>query len=461
VPDQDRWLVESERIRSVFQQAPLTLLVTVANAILTAIVVAPVGNHRLLLIWVALMVAASSARLAVRQHFLRRAPDGARCRPWVVLSVLGSLTTGILWGAGATILSPAVEPYQLFFAFVLGGMCAGATAVNSAHLPTVLAFIFPATLPLAASFLVEGSAPRIVSALMILVFASALSLTSLRAHRAFGERLRLHFVLRGQRHELSEANERLRREIAERQKAEANLHQAQKMEAIGHLTGGIAHDFNNLLQVVTGHLSMIDRLADDNVRIHDRVRAAELALKQGAQLTGGLLSFARRQTLRVERVNLNTLLQEFEPILFQAIGDTIRFHTFLPPALPNCEVDPAHFQSAILNLVINARDAMPEGGQLSISTGVTTLDEADLQANPDASPGRFVSVSVQDSGHGMTAEVLAQVFEPFFSTKEIGKGSGLGLSQVYGFVRQSSGHVHLRSEPGAGTVAVLYFRIAE
>jgi signal transduction histidine kinase len=458
--DQDK-LVKTERIRSVFQQAPLTLVVTVINAVLTAAVLAPVSSHTSLSMWVALIIAVSGARWAVRQRFLARAPEGARSQRWAALSILGSMTTGILWGIGATVLLPAAETYQLFFAFVVGGMCAGTTAVNSAHLPTVLAFILPATLPLAANFLAGGSAVRLVSALMILVFAAALSLTSLRAHRAFGERMRLQLALSRQGRALNEANKRLRGEMAERQKAEAGLHQAQKMEAIGHLTGGIAHDFNNLLHVVTGSLSMIGRLAGGNARILEHVRAAEQAAKQGARLTSSLLAFARRQSLQVERGNLNTLLQEFQPLLLRAIGGAIQFQAFLAPGLPSCHVDPAHFQSAILNLVINARDAMPEGGQLSITTDLVTLKEADLLANPDAQPGRFVSVAVQDNGSGMAAEVLAQVFEPFFTTKEVGKGSGLGLSQVYGFTRQSRGHVHLRSEPAAGTCVTICLPVVD
>jgi signal transduction histidine kinase len=160
-------------------------------------------------------------------------------------------------------------------------------------------------------------------------------------------------------------------------------------------------------------------------------------------------------------VNVNTLLQEFQPILLRAIGNTIRFQTFLAPDLPSCDADPAHFQSAILNLAINARDAMPVGGQLSITTGVTILGQEDLLANPDASPGRFVRVAVQDDGSGMTAEVLVRAFEPLFTTKEIGKGSGLGLSQVYGFMRQSRGHVHLRSELGSGTCVTLHLPVAD
>ncbi len=454
--DQDETLVETERIQSVFQQAPVTLGVTVLNAVLTAVVLGPVSDRALLLIWLALVVAVSAARMAVRQSFLRRVSKGVRIRRWAVLTVAGSLTTGSLWGAGAAGLCPAVETYQLFFSFVIGGLCAGTTTVNSAHLPSVLAFLLPATLPLAASFLADASAVRLVSALMILVFAAALSLTSLRAHRAFGERIQLQLALSRQGRELAEANERLRGEITHRQKAEASLQQAQKMEAIGHLTSGIAHDFNNLLQVVAGNLSMIGRLADANAQILRCVRRAEQGVKQGAVLTSSLLAFGRRQLFRMEQASLNRLIQEFRPILLRAVGNTIQFRTDLAPGLPSCEIDPSHFQSAILNLVINANDAMPDGGQLLISTGVATLGAEDLLTNPDAGPGRFVSASVRDSGSGMTEEIIARVFEPFFTTKEVGKGSGLGLSQVYGFARQSRGHVRLCSKPGAGTCVTLY-----
>ena len=458
--DPDKLLVQTERIRSVFQQAPLVFPVTVINAVLTAVVLKPVVSHTLLWIWVAMIVAVSGMRWAIRQQFLRRL-DSGQYRLLAAISILGALTTGILWGIGATLLFPPVATYQLFWAFVIGGMCAGTMSVNSAHMPTVMAFILPASLLLAGRFVAQGSEPLLISGLMTIVFAGALSLASLRTHRAFGERIQLQFTLSRQGRALSDANDRLLAEVAERRKAEATLHQAQKMEAIGHLTGGIAHDFSNLLQVITGNLTMIGRLTDSNPRILGYIRAAEQAAEQGAHLTGSLLAFARRQSLSVERVNLNSLLQEFEPSLLRAIDDRIRLRMSLAPGLPDCVVDPVHFHAAILNVVINARDAMPEGGQLTIATGETTLAAEDLVANPDASPGRFVSVAVQDGGSGMTADVLARVFEPFFTTKEVGKGSGLGLSQVYGFARQSGGHVHLQSQPGAGTRVTIYLPVAD
>ena len=312
--DPDKSLVETERMRSVFQQAPLVLPVTVINSVLTAIVLHPVVSQKLLSIWVGIIFVVSGIRWAIRQRYLRTLDNG-RYKRLRTISVLGSLTTGIVWGVGAIVLFPPAEPYQLFWAFVIAGMCAGTTSVNSAHMPTVLAFVLPASLPLAARFIAEQSEPLLVSGLMIVIFAAALSLASLRTHRAFGEHIRLQFALSRQGRALSDANDRLRAEVSERQKAEAILHQAQKMEAIGHLTGGIAHDFNNLLQVVIGNLTMIGRLADDHLRIHRYIQAAEQAAQQGARLTGSLLAFARRQSLRVERVRLNSLLEEFEPLL--------------------------------------------------------------------------------------------------------------------------------------------------
>ena len=460
-PDPDTLLIETERVRSVFHHAPLTLVVTITNALLTVFVLEPLTEPRLLSTWMALIVAVSAGRWAVRQAFFRRWLEGAQSLPWALFSVGGSLATGALWGVGVIVLCPPVEMYQVFLAFVVGGMCAGATAANSAHLPTVLAFILPASLPLAGSFLAGGSRPQVVSAVMVVIFSSALSMVSVRAHRTFGERIRLQLTLQRQQRALSETNEQLLELMAERQKIEATLQQAQKMEAIGQLTGGIAHDFNNLLQVVIGNMELIRRLSDCDPRIIRSAAAATLAAERGARLTGSLLAFARRQTLRAEKLNVNTELTAFQPILLQALGGSVPCEFVYKADLPMCYVDLAHLQSAILNLVINARDAMPEGGQLSITTGVAMLSEDDLLQNPDANAGNFVTVSVRDSGTGMSEETMAKVFEPFFTTKETGKGSGLGLSQVFGFVRQSGGHIRLWSKPGAGTCVTIFLPAAD
>ena len=386
--DADKALIEAERVRSVFLQAPVPLLVNAVNAALTAAVLAPLVDRALLFAWVGLILSVCLARWAARRLFLRRSPEAARRPGWALASVLGSLAVGALWGVGVAVLFPASEMYQLFLALVIGGMCAGTTAVNSAHLPTVLAFIVPASLPLAACFLVEGSAPRIVSAVMILVFAAALSLASSRAHRAFGEQIRFRLALDRQRRELSEANERLREEAAERQAVEATLQQAQKMEAIGHLTGGIAHDFNNLLAVLLVNLDLIREASGGDAQILDHVASAERVAERGARLTSSLLAFARHKPLRPERVSLNVLLEEFRPILRRAMGETIRLEMQLDPGLPACHADPAHFQSAVLNLAINARDAMMQPSPGGQAAGDRHRNRDARGGGPGRQPGR-------------------------------------------------------------------------
>ncbi len=453
--DPDSHLIETERLRSVFQQLPLTLSVTMLNAGLTAAVLAPVTSHLVLAVWLVLLGALSAARLALRPVFFRRRPEGSETRLWSAVSILSALAAGCLWGGGLAVMFPASETLQLFVAFVVGGMCAGATTVNFTHFPTAAAFILPASLPLAVSLLFQGSEQRDFSALMVIIFAVSLCVGNLRAHNGFGARMRLQYALRRQRRKLTETNERLSAEIAGRKTIEQTLHQSQKMETIGHLTGGIAHDFNNLLQVVIGNLNLIRRLSAGNDKVLGYAISAEQAAKRGADLTGSLLAYARRQALRSEQVNVNRLLAEFQPLLLRTLGATVEFRMEFADPMPVCEADPAHFQSAILNLAINARDAMPQGGRLIISSGVETLSADDLTGNPDAKPGHFVTVSVCDTGEGMTEEIMARVFEPFFTTKAVGKGSGLGLSQVFGFVRQSGGHLRLVSAPGEGTTATV------
>ncbi|MDE1904649.1 MAG: response regulator [Alphaproteobacteria bacterium] len=239
-------------------------------------------------------------------------------------------------------------------------------------------------------------------------------------------------------------------EAERRADLEEQYRQAQKMEAIGQLTGGVAHDFNNLLTVILGSLEQLERLvpADPARRL---IQAATRGAERGARLTQSLLSFARRQSLRPETVNLNRVIKEFGDLLRGAAGDHVQVQFLLSPTVDPCRVDPAQFQAALLNLVVNARDAMPEsGGRVSIETDSVTLD-----AGSGVASGRYVRVTVNDTGRGMPPAVVERAFEPFYTTKEVGKGSGLGLSQVYGFVKQSGGHIELSSEPGVGTTVRL------
>ncbi len=252
--------------------------------------------------------------------------------------------------------------------------------------------------------------------------------------------------------------ERINSELAERMKAEAALRQAQKMEAIGHLTGGIAHDFNNLLTIVIGNIEILLRhLPPDAVKLR---RSADHAL-QGAQraatLTHRLLAFSRQQPLEPKPIEPNKLVSGMSELLRRTLGETVQLETVLAGGIWRTEVDPNQLENAVLNLAVNARDAMPEGGRLTIETANSHLDRTYVAALPEpVPPGQYVLVAVTDTGSGMRPEIINRVFEPFFTTKEAGKGTGLGLSQVYGFVRQSGGHVKIYSELGEGTTVKIY-----
>ncbi|APR34350.1 response regulator [Paraburkholderia sp. SOS3] len=238
--------------------------------------------------------------------------------------------------------------------------------------------------------------------------------------------------------------------------AEEALRFAQKMEAIGKLTGGVAHDFNNLLQVVGGNLQLLAEDVAGSERAAQRVRNALAGVARGAKLAAQLLAFGRRQPLAPKVVNLGRFVRGLDDMLRRALGDGIEIETIVSGGLWNTLVDPFQVENALLNLAINARDAMNGQGKLTIEAGNAALDDAYAQRNADVQPGQYVMVAVTDTGSGMTPEVQAHVFEPFFTTKREGQGTGLGLSMVYGFVKQSGGHVKIYSEPGHGTTIRLY-----
>jgi len=258
---------------------------------------------------------------------------------------------------------------------------------------------------------------------------------------------------------LEAANRSLLDEAASRAAAEAQIRQLQKMEAVGQLTGGIAHDFNNMLAIVVGSLDIAKRsLTTDPGKAERFIGNAMEGARRGAQLTSRLLAFSRQQSLDPRPLHINELVRDMSDLLVRSIGSTIALKTVLAAELWRTFADASQLESALINLCVNSRDAMPGGGELVVETLNATLDDADTRVLDarDARNGDYVCICVSDSGTGMEPEVLARAFDPFFTTKTPGKGTGLGLSQVYGFVKQSEGHVRIDSQPGRGTAVRIY-----
>jgi signal transduction histidine kinase len=255
------------------------------------------------------------------------------------------------------------------------------------------------------------------------------------------------------------ALERTRAEGMER-RSEATLRQAQKMEAVGQLAGGVAHDFNNLLGVIIGNLDSIAEYGLADAELNTMLKDALGAALRGASLTRHLLAFSRRQTLAPRVLHLDLVLGELIGLLTRTLGETIQIRTRLPADLWRACIDPNQLENAVINLAVNARDAMPEGGVLTIEAENVELDDGLVDALAGILAGSYVLIAVTDTGTGMSKEVADRVFEPFFTTKPEGAGTGLGLSMVFGFVKQSGGHIRIESEPGSGTAIKLYFPAA-
>lgn len=256
---------------------------------------------------------------------------------------------------------------------------------------------------------------------------------------------------------LEAANRSLREEMASRQAAESQVRQMQRMEAVGQLAGGIAHDFNNMLAIVISAVSLATRrMAKGDMDLGKYLDAAGDAANRAASLTKRLLAFSRQQPLSPEPIDANKMVADMSELLRRTLGENVQLETVLAGGLWRIKADASQLENSIVNLAVNARDAMPEGGRITIETANAHLDDAYASHNTGIAAGQYVLIAVTDTGTGMTPEVVAKAFDPFFTTKKVGKGTGLGLSQVYGFVRQSGGHIKIYSEVGEGTTVKLY-----
>ncbi len=245
-------------------------------------------------------------------------------------------------------------------------------------------------------------------------------------------------------------------DVTQRHALEARLRQSQKMEAVGQLTGGIAHEFNNLLQVVAGNVDLLETKMPPSATTLRSFKAINRNVGRGAELTSRLLSFSRRQPLTSRAVNVENVLADMQDMLARTLGETIRIVVEPAVDLWTAEADPGQLENALLNLALNARDAMPSGGTITLSAANVRIDEAEAARHEEASPGEYIRLDVADSGCGMTEDDISHAFEPFFTTKDVGEGTGLGLSMVYGFAQQSGGFAEIESEVGLGTTIRLY-----
>ena len=437
------------QIDAVYRQAPIVLIVNIVNFTLVAVLLWSYSGQTLWLLFLGINVVSTGAQLIGCVFYFAIKKTVGSTKAWAIIATLGSGFSGFVWGVGSAFLLPDNLVEETFVAFVIGGMCVASLVAFSCHIPTFVAYVFPASLPLAARFFV-GDWP--VHGDMIVVFAVAITIAAYKSSRSFVTGIQLNAELTARTNQLTAANARLELEIEQRRSIEDQLRQAQKMEAIGQLTGGIAHDFNNLLTAVIGHLEMAQDLPDGDLRTSRLLQAALRAADRGATLTRHLLAFARRQRLEPRVVDVVTIIRDLEDVLRQTMGPQIRLVTKAERDLDRAWADPEQLELAILNLALNARDAMPSGGTLQIEAENQQAKSSDFQPHP----GDYVVVSVSDTGVGMDTETLARAFEPFFTTKASGLGSGLGLSIVHGFAAQSGGSVQISSSLGRGTKVDLW-----
>jgi signal transduction histidine kinase/ActR/RegA family two-component response regulator len=451
--------VHAEQIRTLYHQSLVIAAVNPLNAAIVATVLWPSANHRLLIAWVAAMTAVTLVRAVMRRRYFRAQPSIDEHVVWARHLLWSALATGLLWGlGGATFYDTRGLVPQLLPVFVIGGMVAGASGTLALHLPACLAFTTSAILPVAARMFAEADRVHVAMGLLAIVFGVAMSLLAAHSNRAITEAFRLRVKNQDLLSQLSVAqvsleqtNQTLEQRVAERgaalERQTEALRDAQRMESVGLLAGGVAHDFNNLLTVVMGNVELL--LGDKTRTTHDRSRLEEIqsAAQRGATLVSQLLAFGRRQVMVRHVLDFNAVVADVQPLLTRLIGEHIELVISMAPTPLTVEADPTQLQQTIINLATNARDAMAGGGTLTIETSLvegtppgTTLPQR-----------RWVVLTVRDTGIGMDATTRRMAFHPFFTTKGVGKGTGLGLASVHGIVEQSGGHVVVDSEPGHGS----------
>jgi signal transduction histidine kinase/ActR/RegA family two-component response regulator len=446
--------VRSEQVKTLYRHGVVVLL---AHVILGALVCGALwstGPRRLIAIWMGLLAALTLARVELGRRYWRRRPAAREATAWGTAFVIGSMLAGSLWGLGCFVLFDGGNAMaQLLVTFAVGGMCAGAAGTLACYLPAFRSFVYPSLGLLVVRTMAIGGPDHLVMGGMLIVFGLAMAVAARTAHQSITEAFSLRFENEALLARLSEAQARLQetnhsleQRVTERtaalERQGETLREAQRLESVGRLAAGIAHDFNNLLTVVLANTTLLLRERHLDERSLNAVEEVKTAASRGADLVRQLLAFGRQQRLAPQVIDLNAVVARLGPLLARLIGEQVQMTVVLSPGKARVKTDRSQIEQVIVNLVTNARDAMPEGGQLSIETTTVQADK----------PGSdFVVLTVIDTGLGMDGRTRHRVFEPFFTTKPFGKGTGLGLATVHGVVEQSGGRVEVESQPGAGS----------
>jgi len=447
--------VETElRFARVHAALGWTAIVVMANLATSGLLTAYFGGLRrepAAAGWFGAIALLAAVRIWLNRRYRRDAEKARHVIFWERVLLAGSLLSGLIWGVGAIVLLPADPASQWLWSLTVAGMCSGAVALHAAHPRSAMCYILPACIPLMGRVSFGGGVEGWLSSGLILTF---IVLTVLNAHKVgseFGRIFSLQLAMERKSAELDEANRRLNREIAENQRTATELHQSRKMEAVGRLTAGVAHDFNNLFTVILANLEMIMRRSDrEDIR---RIAGTAIdAVESGAQLTASMVAFSRKQVLKPKPVELNALVERTMAMLRGSVDTSVTVRFVRPEGEFPALVDAAQLQTALLNLTGNARDAMDGHGEIKLTLDErSAAQEARLPTGSQLVAGRYVVITVADDGPGIATEILDKIFEPFFTTKPVGRGTGLGLAQVFGFVTQSGGAVDVESEVGVGT----------
>jgi len=380
--------------------------------------------------WFASMLMVSCFRYAMYQGYLHSEQLKGSVRRWGTYSILGAGLTGLIWSLGGVLLLPPQTVQQVFVVLTIGGMCAGAVVVHSSHFPTLLSFLLPATVPVAARFILEGTASDVGLGVMTLVFAGALSVAGYNLNRSLVDTLRL----------------------------KNQLLQSQKIEALGTLAGGIAHDFNNLLGMIGANAELGLAETQTGEQAHASFDEIVKATARARDVVRQILLFSRREQSARETIPLLPVVEDALKFLRSTLPSNVEFRTTLEAGLPPVSANASQAYLILINLGTNAGDAMREGGVLSVSLNRSYLTKAEATAL-ELHSGEYVRVTVQDTGVGMSRETLNRIFEPFFTTKDLG-GTGLGLSVVHGLVKDHDGAITVESEPGKGSTFRVYLPAA-